>query len=62
MVSILTAIRRAGHPVTLVETIGSARSKMYAERVPADALRSQGIVYYPVDAVGHVADVEELVF
>jgi uncharacterized protein (DUF58 family) len=62
MVSILTAIRRAGHPVTLVETIGSVRSKMYAERVPADALRSQGIVYYPVDAVGHVADVEELVF
>jgi hypothetical protein len=64
MLNILLAIRRAGHPVTLVETIGSVRSKRFRPglKLSGEALRSQGIVYYFVEAVGQVDEIEELSF
>ncbi len=55
MLDVLTALRRAGHPVTLVETIGSIRPAAWEQRAPADALRAQGITYYHVEAIGEEA-------
>jgi uncharacterized protein (DUF58 family) len=62
MLNILSAIRRAGHPVTLVETIGSRRMAVMERGVSADALRAQGIDYYLVEAIGRVASIEQLSF
>jgi uncharacterized protein (DUF58 family) len=60
MLTILTAIRRAGHPVTLVETVGSQPREGRPEAAPAEALRMQGITYYLVEAIGEAATLEEL--
>ncbi len=57
----LLALRRAGHPVTLVETMGSRGSARERIASPA-ALYSQGIAYYPVEAVKQASELEELVF
>lgn len=62
MLNVLTAIRRAGHPVTLVETIGSRRAGFAQRGVSAEALRSQGIDYYLVEAIGQVGSIEKLNF
>lgn len=62
MLSTLTAIRRAGHPVTLVETVGSRHNALLKHGVSAEALRSQGIDYYLVEAIGQVASLEKLSF
>jgi uncharacterized protein (DUF58 family) len=62
MLNILTVIRRAGHPVTLVETIGSQRIANAARGVSAGALRAQGIDYYLVEAIGQVGSLEKLSF
>lgn len=62
MLDILLALRRAGHPVTLVETAGSARAEHNAKRNSPDLLQAQGITYYFVNAVGHVNEIEELTF
>jgi uncharacterized protein (DUF58 family) len=62
MLDILTAIRRAGHPVTLVETAGSQRIGNMRRGVSTEAMRAQGIDYYLVDALGQAATLEKLSF
>lgn len=62
MLDVLTAIRRSGHPVTLIETIGSRRTTNAEKMVSGDALYSQGITYYLVDVVGRVAALDSLSF
>jgi hypothetical protein len=49
LLNVLTALRRAGHPVTLVETSGSRRNA--GQHASPDGLRSQGIIYYLVEAL-----------
>lgn len=60
MLQVLTALRRAGHPVTLVETAGSARGSEH--RVSSEALRTQGITYYLVETLENASELEELSF
>jgi len=60
LLDLLLALRRAGHPVTLVETAGSPRPAYWPKAQPPDALHSQGITYYMVDAINRVREVEEL--
>lgn len=62
MLDVLTALRRSGHPVTLIETIGSRRAANAEKMVSGEALNSQGITYYLVDAVGRAATIEGLSF
>jgi hypothetical protein len=62
MLDILLALRRAGHPVTLVESVGSARAAERANRGSPAALLAQGITYYLVDAVGQAETIEALTF
>jgi hypothetical protein len=62
MLDILLALRRAGHPVTLVEAAGSERASAWAKRKSPDALRAQGITYYLVDAVDQAETIESLSF
>jgi uncharacterized protein (DUF58 family) len=62
MLDILLALRRAGHPVTLVEAAGSERAAAWARRKSPEALRAQGITYYLVDAVGQADTIETLSF
>ncbi len=62
MLDLLAAIRKAGHPVTLIETIGSRRTTNFDRGVSADALRAQGIDYYLVEAIGQAATIEQLSF
>lgn len=60
MLDILLALRRAGNPITLVETVGSERAAGLARHRSEDALRTQGIVYYQVEAIGKVAELQSL--
>jgi hypothetical protein len=62
MLDILLALRRAGHPVTLVESVGSHRAAEWARRKSPAALEAQGITYYLVNAVGQVETVDMLAF
>ena len=62
LLHLLLALRRAGHPVTLVETAGSPRPAYWPKTQPPDALHAQGITYYMVDAIGRAREIEELVF
>jgi uncharacterized protein (DUF58 family) len=62
MLAILMALRRAGHPVTLVETLGSKRGSQAPRPAPGEALAMQGITYYLVEAVEGAAEIEELSF
>ncbi|MEO8288076.1 MAG: DUF58 domain-containing protein [Chloroflexota bacterium] len=62
MLDILIALRRAGHPVTLVEAAGSDRAAEWAKRKSPEALRAQGITYYLVDAVDEAETLDSLVF
>lgn len=61
MLNVLTALRRAGHPVTLVETASPTQRKP-EQGVSPDALRAQGIIYYLVNTIGLATDIEELSF
>jgi uncharacterized protein (DUF58 family) len=60
MLDVLMALRRSGHPVTLVETAGSPRPSAHTRPVHPDALLSQGITYYMVDAIGQAQKLESL--
>ncbi len=62
LLDILLALRRAGHPVTLVEASGSERAATWARRKSPDALRAQGIIYYLVDAVGQAETIDSFSF
>jgi uncharacterized protein (DUF58 family) len=62
MLDILLALRRAGHPVTLVEAAGSERAAGWARRKSPDAVRAQGLTYYLVDAVGEAETIDGLSF
>jgi uncharacterized protein (DUF58 family) len=62
MLDILLALRRAGHPITLIEATGSLRAAEWAKRKSPEALQTQGIVYYQVSAIGKAAQVEQLSF
>jgi uncharacterized protein (DUF58 family) len=62
MLDTLIALRRAGHPVTLVETAGSERAATWAKRKSPETLRTHGITYYYVDAVGEVESVASFEF
>lgn len=60
MLSVLTALRRAGHPVTLVETVGSYRPN--TDVTSLESLRAQGIAYYMVNTVDDASDLAQLSF
>ena len=60
MLQVLTALRRSGHPVTLIETAGSVRSD--ANRASPDGLRSQGIIYYRVEALEGASTLDSISF
>lgn len=60
MLAVLTAIRRAGHPVTLIETVGSRRAANAEKIVSGEALRTQGVTYYLVEAIGRTATLDRL--
>ncbi|HET9493884.1 MAG TPA: DUF58 domain-containing protein [Chloroflexia bacterium] len=62
MLHLLLALRRAGHPVTLVETAGSERALKWAKLKSPEALRARGITYYLVEAVGKADKIEDLSF
>lgn len=61
MLEALTSIRRAGYPVTLVETRGSRRAGS-EQKASELALQAQGIHYYFVDAIGQAMTIEGLNF
>ena len=56
------AVRRAGHPVVLVQTLGSERAADAVGAYSAEELRAQGVTYYSVDAAGRAKDLERLTF
>ena len=62
LLDVLLALRRAGHPVTLIESVGSNRAAGYARLKSRSPLQAQGITYYLVDAVGQADTVESLSF
>ena len=62
MLHLLLALRRAGHPVTLIETAGSERALHWAKLKSPEALRARGITYYLVEAVGKADTIDYLSF
>lgn len=62
LLDVLLALRRTGHPVTLIETVGSNRAASHAGTKSAAGLLSQGITYYRVDAIGEAESIEDLTF
>ena len=62
MLGILLALRRAGHPVTLICTAASRRALYWARDLSAQRLQAQGITYYLVEAIGAAQKVESLAF
>jgi uncharacterized protein (DUF58 family) len=62
MLDTLLALRRAGHPVTLVEAAGSERAAGWARRKSPESVRAQGLTYYLVDAVGEAETIDGLSF
>ncbi|MGA7732829.1 MAG: DUF58 domain-containing protein [Chloroflexia bacterium] len=62
LLDVLLSLRRAGHPVTLIEAVGSERAASNAAKKSVTALQSQGITYYLVEAVGQAETIESLVF
>ncbi len=62
MLDILLALRRAGHPITLVSTAASRRAAYKAKDLSSQRLQSQGITYYHVEAIGAAQKVESLAF
>jgi uncharacterized protein (DUF58 family) len=62
LLDVLVSLRRAGHPVTLIETVGSNRASNYAHGKSPASIQAQGITYYLVDAIGEAETLEELTF
>jgi uncharacterized protein (DUF58 family) len=62
MLDILLALRRAGHPITLICTTASRRAAHKARDLSPQRLQSQGITYYLVEAIGQAQKVESLAF
>ena len=62
MLDVLVAMRRAGYPVTLVETLAQRRGAKLERAAAPDALRAQGITYFLVDTSGLREEVTELSF
>jgi hypothetical protein len=62
MLDILLALRRAGHPITLVSTAASRRAAHWAKDLSPQRLQSQGITYYHVESIGAARKVESLAF
>jgi uncharacterized protein (DUF58 family) len=62
LLDVLLSLRRSGHPVTVVETVGSRRALESAEAIPAEVMQEQGITYYRIDAIGQADHIEELNF
>lgn len=60
LLDVLVALRRAGHPVTLVETIGPDRLKEKTQARSYEALHAEGITYYLVDAIDRASEIDEL--
>jgi uncharacterized protein (DUF58 family) len=59
LVDVLAAIRRSGHPVTLVETaVANVKMGPQMRRVPVEKLASLNITYHSVRAEGRPAEVE----
>jgi uncharacterized protein (DUF58 family) len=58
----LLSLRRAGHPVTLIETVGSQRAASHAGNKSPAALQTQGITYYRVDAIDQAETIQDLSF
>ena len=62
MLDILLALRRAGHPVTLICVSASRRASLWARDLSADRLQAQGITYYFIESIGDPHRVEQLAF
>jgi uncharacterized protein (DUF58 family) len=62
LLDVLVTLRRAGHPVTLIETVGSSRAANYAHGKSPSSIEAQGITYYLVDAIGESETIEGLSF
>jgi uncharacterized protein (DUF58 family) len=62
LLDVLVTLRRAGHPVTLIETVGSNRASNYAHGKSPASIETQGITYYLVDAIGEAETLEDLTF
>lgn len=60
LLDLLSALRRAGHPVTLVETIGSVRPVNWKQTVAPEAMEAQGIIYYRVENIDKGADIDQI--
>jgi uncharacterized protein (DUF58 family) len=60
LLDVLVTLRRAGHPITLIETVGSNRAANYAHGKTAASIEAQSINYYLVDAIGEAETLEEL--
>jgi hypothetical protein len=60
LLDVLVTLRRAGHPITLIETVGSNRAAKYAHGKTAASIEAQSINYYLVDAIGEAETLEEL--
>jgi uncharacterized protein (DUF58 family) len=61
MLDVLILLRKGGHLVTLIETRASDPTGKGAEPVSVEALHSQGISYYFVDAQDHTSEMDELI-
>ncbi len=62
MLDVLLSLRRAGHPVTLIETVGSERAASHSGKKSSAAIQAQGITYYLVEAIGQAEAIESLAF
>jgi uncharacterized protein (DUF58 family) len=62
LLDVLLAMRRAGYPVTLVETQAQRYAARMERAAAPEALRAQGITYYLVDATGLREEISELSF
>ncbi len=62
MLDILLALRRAGHPVTLIASAASKRAAHRVHSLSSERLQAQGITYYLVEALGAAQKVDSLTF
>lgn len=62
LLDLLLTLRRSGHPVTLIEAIGSERAAAHASTKSSAAIQAQGITYYQVEAIDQGHAVETLSF
>jgi hypothetical protein len=61
LVAVLSSIRRAGHPVTLVETtVANSRGVPIHRGISQDGMSDLGITYHSVHAEGNPIEIEQL--